>query len=367
MPNLKQSSQKCLVVHPWIKCEKNLHYKGFTTSSNEITKASGIPHWSYDGSRAEHTPGGRSQVVLEAASIYHDTLKSTPARVFVFDASMLGADGDDLLLTNNSYLMTAIDNLKVWSKFEEEYCQKKNPKTNKRVFFLGPAEGARAKRNACYREVNSEDVFGRDFFEVHCNPYWYAGFKISTGIDGEFCSGNWERYIGRAVSDGQDDMVRARWDICINRVEVTSLIVNLDTKLVNGDKSIIQECVCMKCILPAMTEPENNHADHIDIYQDGIADYFIEKQETENVNAFNDIVYDCRARLAGAPFEKRFKSWIIHLIWWLALQFPVALANEFNCVCGKSPSASAIATVAIIIAIIGAVAQIIVALINKKL
>lgn len=336
--------------------------------------------WNFDGSTADQDPGGQSELILEPAQIYLDSSKHKTTLFIMFDMYKIGPDGNELLRTNVFYtrvnLIKKAEGLQVWTGLglEQEYFLI-NPKTNKLL-----AEGLRCKQAPYSYGVGFECVFGRDIVKGHYRSCSFSSIKryvpnIYAGIDGEFCSGHWEDHIGRAVGIELYDLVRTSCHILEGPAKVIRLIVNLDTKQLNGDwdaKPVIQECAYGKCILPATTKPESKRAGDIDIYHDGAAEHFIEEQETRDVNVLKyGGVRDRRARLVKSAFEKRFKIWIIHLIWWLVLhvivQIPVTLANEFNCVCGKPPSASTVAAVAIIIAIIGAVAQVIVAIINKKL
>lgn len=298
MANLKDLSslplQKCIAEYVWIDGIGGMRAKARVLDSVPSSPQD-LPHWNYDGSSTQQSPGEDSEVILVPQAMYPDPFRGAPHILALCDTY---TPQGKPLPTNKRHacaaVMEAAEEHEPWFGLEQEYFIM-NPGTGRPLGW--PVVGEPPAQGPYYCGVGGHLMDGRDIVDGHFKACLYAGIKIS-GINAEVAPGQWEYQVGPAVGIEQGDMLWMSRYILQRCAEMRGLAINYDPKPEKGDwngtgchanfstKSMRKPGGYANSIIPAIEKLKRKHKHHIASYGQGNEERLTGKCETASVHLF---------------------------------------------------------------------------------
>ena len=265
-----------------------------------------FPEWSFDGSSTNQATGDDSDCLLEPVSFVKDPTRDGG---YIVMCEVLNADGTVHESNSRAQLRAVLDagaaKQNPWIGFEQEYTlfQGNRP--------LGwPEDGYPAPQGPYYCGVGARQVFGRELAEAHASACNEAGL-VFYGVNAEVMPGQWEFQIGfrgdesepAGVLEISDHMWIARW--LMHRVsEEFDIHVSFDNKPIKGDwngagmhtnfstDATRDKKKGLAAIEKAVEDLSKKHAEHVELYGDGLDERLTGLHETCDINTFKHGVAD---------------------------------------------------------------------------
>src|SRR5499433_2167843 len=272
-----------------------------TLPDNDSAGIDNFPTWSFDGSSTYQATGSDSDLILKPVNFVPDPLRG--AGNFLVLCEVFNADGTPHETNTRARLRQVLDsgvNMEdPWIGFEQEYALLKGK------LPLGfPEDGYPAPQGPYYCGVGAGAAFGRPAVEAHTRACLNAGLMI-YGINAEVLPGQWEFQIGyRGIAGESADLLTvsdhlwlARW--LLYRIgEDFGVVPTLAAKPVKGDwngsgmhtnfstAAMRDRAEGLAAIESAIDRLRVEHAAHIAVYGDGLAERLTGQHETCSIYEF---------------------------------------------------------------------------------
>ncbi|MEZ4704906.1 MAG: glutamine synthetase beta-grasp domain-containing protein [Bdellovibrionota bacterium] len=260
-----------------------------------------FPDWGFDGSSTYQAEGHTSDLVLKPANFCVDPLRGEGNYLVLCE--VFNADETPHISNTRANLRRVLDlgaaKEEAWFGFEQEY-----------TLFRGrsplgwPDGGYPAPQGPFYCGVGADEVFGRELVEEHAQVCIDAGLMI-YGTNAEVMPGQWEYQIGYRGIDTEtpdplttaDHNWMARW-LLYRLGEEYQISATLHPKPVRGDwngagqhtnfstKAMRSPDTGRKAITDAIQKLEKKHAQHIEVYGDGLSERLTGLHETCAIDQF---------------------------------------------------------------------------------
>lgn len=268
---------------------------------NRSYQLSDFPDWGFDGSSTYQAPGKDSDLTLRPVNFVRDPIRGEP-NVLVM-CEVLNYDGSPHVSNTRAILRKEMDGggreHGVLVGIEQEYTLFQNGRP-----FEWPENGFPSPQGPYYCAVGAQNIFGRHLVEAHTEACIDAGIMI-FGTNAEVMPSQWEFQIGyRAAKDESADPLNvsdhlwfARW--LLQRLgEDFGIEISLDCKPIKGDwngagahtnfstKEMRDPKTGWQAILALVDALSKNHASHIAVYGEGLAERLTGHHETCDINTF---------------------------------------------------------------------------------
>ena len=261
-----------------------------------------FPEWGFDGSSTNQAAGDDSDLILQPISFVNDPILGDGNYLVLCE--VLNPDGTPHPTNKRAKLRQLLENggkdFDPWIGFEQEY-----------TLFRGstplgwPDRGYPAPQGPFYCGVGADEVFGREFVEVHTRACIDAGLMI-FGTNAEVMPGQWEFQMGYRGIDGEsadpltvsDHLWFARW--LLYRIgEEFDISATLHPKPVKGDwngagkhtnfstKQTRSSEGGMDAIKDAIEALRQRHDEHIGVYGHGLEERLTGLHETAHISNFS--------------------------------------------------------------------------------
>lgn len=196
----------------------------------QITSASDLPKWNYDGSSTGQAEGKDSEVIIIPQKLFKDPLRNNGYLVMCDTYNGKTMEPLEGNKRHNANIIFQKDlSAKPWFGLEQEYFFI-DPVTNKP---LGLSMNSNPQ-GQYYCSTGYGNAFGREIAEKHLKACIEAGITIS-GINAEVAPGQWEFQIGPVEGiDAGDHLWVARY-LLLRIAESSNVIVDFEPKPVKGD------------------------------------------------------------------------------------------------------------------------------------
>lgn len=270
-------------------------------------KVENFPSWSFDGSSTYQAEGNDSDLILKPVNFVEDPIRGKGN--YLVMCEVMNADGTPHLTNERANLREVLSagasDDDPWFGFEQEYALLKSGRV------LGfPEDGMPAAQGPYYCSVGSDVAFGREVVEAHMLACINAGLMI-YGINAEVLPGQWEFQIGYRGVEGEsadplnvaDHLWIARW-LLYRIAENFDLVPTFAPKPVKGDwngsgkhtnfstKYTRDPQTGKSAMEHAISALGSTHAEHIEVYGDGLAERLTGLHETASIDEFKGGVAD---------------------------------------------------------------------------